>query len=165
MRDKHEYLASKMRLTPTPTVVSAAAVCSKAVVLLIRYLLLLLFEPVHEISNNVICATSKAAYAQSDQSLCLSLEYSMTVKLLTEHHLEFLHLKGGCTGSTESTHVKMPHYWKSHVTAHLLRGFKFDPCFVMQYLVTFLVFQSFFWGKDGWLLYFNCLPDVFGFGC
>ena len=29
------------------------------------------------------------AYAQSDQSLCLSLEYSMSVNLLTGHHLEF----------------------------------------------------------------------------
>ena len=47
------------------------------------------------------------AYAQSDQSLCLSLEYSMIVKLLTEHHLEFLSLKGGCRGSSESTLVKM----------------------------------------------------------
>ena len=27
----------------------------------------------------------------------------MTVKLLTEHHLEFLSLKGGCTGLSEST--------------------------------------------------------------
>ena len=43
----------------------------------------------------------------------------MTVKLLTEHHLEFLSLKGGCTGSSESTHVKIPHCWKSHVTVHL----------------------------------------------
>ena len=43
----------------------------------------------------------------------------MTVKLLTEHHLEFLGLKGGCTGSSESTLVKMPHCWKSHVTAHI----------------------------------------------
>ena len=41
----------------------------------------------------------------------------MIVKLLTERHLEFLSLKGGCTGSSESTHVKMPHCWKSHVTA------------------------------------------------
>ena len=31
-------------------------------------------------------------YAQSDQSLCLSLEYSLSVKLLTERHLEFLSL-------------------------------------------------------------------------
>ena len=43
----------------------------------------------------------------------------MTVKLLTEHHLEFLSLKGGCSGSYKSTLVKMPHCWKSHVTAHL----------------------------------------------
>ena len=43
----------------------------------------------------------------------------MTVKLLTEHHLEFLSLKGGCAGPSESTLVKMPHCWKSHVTAQL----------------------------------------------
>ena len=41
----------------------------------------------------------------------------MTVKLLTEQHLEFLSLKGDCTGSSEPTLVKMPHCWKSHVTA------------------------------------------------
>ena len=30
----------------------------------------------------------------------------MTVKLLTEHHLGLLSLKGGCTGSSESTLVQ-----------------------------------------------------------
>ena len=59
------------------------------------------------------------AYAQSDQSLCLSLEYPTSVRLLTEHHLEFLSLKGGCTASSESTLVKMPHCWKSHAAAHI----------------------------------------------
>ena len=44
----------------------------------------------------------------------------MSVKLLTEHHLEILSLKGGCTGSSESTLVKMSHCWKLHVTAHIL---------------------------------------------
>ena len=44
----------------------------------------------------------------------------MIVKLLTEHHLEFLSLKGGCRGSSESTDVKMPHCWKSHAVAHIL---------------------------------------------
>ena len=44
----------------------------------------------------------------------------MIVKLLTEHHLEVLSLKGGCTGSSESTLVKIPHFWKSHVTAHII---------------------------------------------
>ena len=44
----------------------------------------------------------------------------MIVKLLTEHGLKCLSLKGGCTGLSKSTHVKMPHCWKSHVVAHLL---------------------------------------------
>ena len=43
--------------------------------------------------------------------------------LLTEHHLEFLSLKGGYIGnigSSESTLVEMPHCWKSHVVAHFM---------------------------------------------
>ena len=44
----------------------------------------------------------------------------MIVKLLTEHHLEFLSLKGGYTGSSESILVKMPHCWKLHVAAQLM---------------------------------------------
>ena len=43
----------------------------------------------------------------------------MNIKLLTEHHLDFLSLKGGSTNSTESTLVKMPHRWKSHIEAHI----------------------------------------------
>ena len=42
----------------------------------------------------------------------------MTVMLPTENHLEFLSLKGGFTGSSESTHVKITHCWKTHVAAH-----------------------------------------------
>ena len=45
----------------------------------------------------------------------------MIVKLLTEHHLEFLSLKGGCRGSSESTHAKMRHCWKSHALAHIIK--------------------------------------------
>ena len=41
----------------------------------------------------------------------------MTVKLLTEHRFKILSLKGECTGSSESTFVKVPHCWKSHVVA------------------------------------------------
>ena len=44
----------------------------------------------------------------------------MSVKLLTEHHLEFLSLKGFCTGSAESIHVKIPHCCKSHDPAHMV---------------------------------------------
>ena len=44
---------------------------------------------------------------------------TVTIKLLTEHNLELLSLKGGCPGLSEPTHVKMPHCWKSHVIAQL----------------------------------------------
>ena len=45
-------------------------------------------------------------------SLCTNAQSdSMSVKLLTEHGLEFVSLKGGCTGSYES---------KSHVAAQFM---------------------------------------------
>ena len=34
-----------------------------------------------------------------------------------------LSLAGGCTGSSDSTLFKMPHCWKSHVTAHMYLQF------------------------------------------
>ena len=70
---------------------------------------------------------SACAYAQSDQSLCWLLDYSISVKLLTEHHLEFLSLKEGCTGLSESTFVKMPHCCKSHAMAHVAKISKRAP--------------------------------------
>ena len=51
----------------------------------------------------------------------------MSVKLLTEQHLEFLRLTGGCTGSSESIHVKMLHCCKSHVMAEIAFTF-FSRC-------------------------------------
>ena len=44
----------------------------------------------------------------------------MIVKLLTDHHLQLLSLKGGCRGSSESTFVKMTNCWKSHAAAQML---------------------------------------------
>ena len=58
---------------------------------------------------------SSCACTKSDQSLSYSLEYSMNVKLLTKQHLEVLHLRGGFTGSSEFTLVKMPHRRVSYV--------------------------------------------------
>ena len=56
---------------------------------------------------------------QTDQSLCLSLNYYMSIKLLIELNLVFLSLTGGCTESSESTLVKVAHCWKSHVTVQI----------------------------------------------
>ena len=43
----------------------------------------------------------------------------MSVKLITEPHLDSLSSKGCCICSPEPTIVKMPHCWKSHVMAQL----------------------------------------------
>ena len=43
----------------------------------------------------------------------------MVIKLLTERHLEFLSLKGGCRGSSKSTLVKMSNCWKAHAPAQI----------------------------------------------
>ena len=94
-------------------------------------------EPWHEISNNVVSATSEGSDAQSDRSHCLSLEYSMCIKLPTEHHLEFLSLKVGCTGSSESTHAKIPHCKKSRVTAQMwnwMVSWKKNPSYVWKFI-------------------------------
>ena len=52
----------------------------------------------------------------------------MSVKLLTEHHLEFLSLKGGCTGSSESTLVKMPHCWKCRGSIIMIFSAPYGDC-------------------------------------
>ena len=76
----------------------------------------------------MVCATSKGA-GWSEPLCSLIRAFArflniLTVKLLTEQDLEFLSLKGGCTGLPESTLVKMPYCWKSHVTSHIARA---DP--------------------------------------
>ena len=43
----------------------------------------------------------------------------MIVKLLTEHHLEFLSLKEDCRGWSESTFFKMSNCWKPHAAAQI----------------------------------------------
>ena len=58
----------------------------------------------------------------------------MIVKLLTEHHLEFLSLKGGFTGSSESTLVKMPHCWISNVTAHITFRMTLEVSCIISYI-------------------------------
>ena len=65
----------------------------------------------------------------------------MIVKLLTEHHLEFLSLKGGCRGSSESTNVKMPHCWKSHALAHIIELTWRRPNLLNGWLVGFVALR------------------------
>ena len=53
----------------------------------------------------------------------------MSAKLLTEHCLEFVSLKGGCTGSSESTLVRMPHCVAAQYMIYWLRA---DAYFISQ---------------------------------
>ena len=64
---------------------------------------------------------SACAYAQSDQSLCLLLEYSMSVQLLTEHLLEVLSLKKEAAHARLTLHLSKCHIlcWISHVAAQM----------------------------------------------
>ena len=50
----------------------------------------------------------------------------MSVKLLTEHRLKFVSLKGGCTGSSESTLVIMPHCVAAQFMIYWLRADVYD---------------------------------------
>ena len=66
------------------------------------------------------------AYAQSDQSLCLSLEYPMTVKLLTDYHLKFLSL----TEFLKAAQARpSPHSPKCHIVRNLMNWLKFNLYF------------------------------------
>ena len=46
--------------------------------------------------------------------------------LETEHRLEFVSLKGGCTGSSESTLVRMPHCVAAQFMIYWLRADAYD---------------------------------------
>ena len=75
------------------------------------------YEPWHEISNKVVCATSTADQPAHMCSRTRAFANCLNILWMFsywQHHLVFLSLKGSCTGSSESTLVKMP-CWKSHV--------------------------------------------------
>ena len=73
----------------------------------------LIYEPRHEISNNVVCATSKSSDQPAHmRSLIRAFAGCLIILWVFSYWLNIL--KGGCTGSLE-----MPHCWESHVGAHM----------------------------------------------
>ena len=69
----------------------------------------------------------------------------MTVKLLTEQHMELLSLKGDCTRLSESIFVKILHCWKSRAAAQLLIGNREKIIFVFILLIDLTLFISNYW--------------------
>ena len=102
-----------------------------------------LYEPRHEISNNVVCAISNV----SDQPAHRAFASCLNI-LLMEQHLEFLILKGSCTGSSESTLFKIPQSWKLHVTAHIYYQYCLSNILersdIFPKFVTFMKFDGWF---------------------
>ena len=83
------------------------------------------YEPVHEISNNVVCVTSKAsdqpAHTRSlIRAFASRLKISMIVKLLTEHHLEFLSLKEAEKARPSLNMSKCLMHWLNYVLFNFL---------------------------------------------
>ena len=62
----------------------------------------------------------------------------MSVKLLTEHHLQFLALKEGCRGSSGSTLAKIPHCWKAYAAAHEYVCY----CFIYRWAINTVEFYE-----------------------
>ena len=64
-----------------------------------------IYEPKHDICNNVVCVTTKGsdqpAHTHSLIRAFASRLFILTLRSLTEHHLEFLNLKGGFLCSTQ----------------------------------------------------------------
>ena len=112
-------------------------------------------EPRHEISNNLICATSKATDQPAHmRSLIRAFASRLNILWVLSYWLNII-LKGGCKGSSESIHAKMPHCWKSHVAAEIYMyifepvfhiSFKLFPCWWRQNTATVCV-QTFCKGK------------------
>ena len=75
-------------------------------------------------SNNVVCVTSKAS-DQPVRTHSLIRRFASRLKILSvfSYRLNIIWslkcLKGGCTGLSESTLVKIPHFWKSYVAAQI----------------------------------------------
>ena len=90
------------------------------------------YEPRHEISNNVVCATIKASDQPAHtRSLIRAFASRLNILWLLSH-LEFLSLKGGCTGLSESTLVKC------HIDGNHMSRFNY----IMN--LTIDIFQVFF---------------------
>ena len=99
-KDRHSYLSSSWVICPW---------------LILSISVLLLFR--HYISHKITFGAPS-----SGGVLCSAC--GAFIKLLTEHHLEFLSLKGGCRGSSKSTLVKISNCWKSHAP---VTGWNFPP--------------------------------------
>ena len=74
-----------------------------------------------QIETCVVCIPSEYSKLLLKMHFIINLRCVIlnALKLINHKRAEFVSLKEGCTGSSESTLVKMPHCWKSLVAAQL----------------------------------------------
>ena len=82
----------------------------------------------------------------------------MSVKLLTEHLFEVPSLKGGCTGLSKSTLIKLSNYWKSHATAQLYMSIQLKQIYSGQVINLALIAPFLILSPDPAKLDVNDLP-------
>ena len=74
----------------------------------------------HDISNNVVCTTSKASDQPAHtRSLIRAFASHFSILWLLSYWLNII-WSWGCRGSSKSTYFKLPHCWNSYATAHVL---------------------------------------------
>ena len=81
----------------------------------IRTFFLFKYKQRHEISNNVVCATSKASDQPAHTRSLIRACASRLNILLVLSYRSYIIWNCGCTRSSESTLVKLPHRWNSRV--------------------------------------------------
>ena len=105
----------------------------------------------------------------------------MNVKLLTEHYLEFLSSKGGCTGSSKSIYTcqnatlleitrhgsygnrgsMFMYHWISSFLSARTQNVVLEGCSSGSVpVVSGVPANQFWWGRESWLLCLICLPGV-----
>ena len=124
IRGLHCFAKTKSIFREKNTFCLEIITCDPSIIQWILHSLMKKYEPRHEIYNNVVCATSKPSDQPAHtRSLVRAFASRLNILWIMSYWLniilEFLSLKGGCTGSSESTLVKMSYCWKSHVAAQL----------------------------------------------
>ena len=77
--------------------------------------------------------------------------------------MKFLSFKGACLGSSESIHVKMPHCWKSHITAvcHFPIGILGQVCYLIVSISDLYTLTYLHMRKCSAAVYFSVIISLF----
>ena len=99
---------------------------------MVKYIII---EPGLAIFNYVVCVTNKGSYQLAHMRSLARAFSASRLNILTKLSMEFLSFKRGCTGSSESILVKIPHCWNSHVVVDTCIRKAFLKCKVKNSII------------------------------